>query len=381
MLEPRSATGEPGGQQRRGGGDVRDRPRRRAPRRVVAVPAHVVADAPTSPAAVRPRAPCRRGSPCATRRRAGSRARPTGRRPAGRARGRGRRPECVMLPPDHGRRDPFRLPRGLRPCTTAGCRSAAATRSSWRASSARPAYVMAEDDLRARAREFRTALAAHHDGPGEVIFASKACPGTAVLRVFAEEGLGVRRRLGRRAAPRAARPGSSPRGSTSTATRSREEELRAGGRGRRRQDRRRQRTTTSPSSRACCRAGARQRGAAARSARASTPTRTRRSSPGHAESKFGLDPREARALAHDPPGAPRRPRASTSTSAPSSTTRRPTARPSACWRGLGRPARLLPRRRLRGRLHRRRPAAGDRRVGRRGRRGGPRPARARTSAS
>ena len=53
-----------------------------------------------------------------------------------------------------------------------------------------PAYVMAEDDLRARARAFRGALAAHHDGPGEVVFASKACPVTAVLRVFAEEGLG-----------------------------------------------------------------------------------------------------------------------------------------------------------------------------------------------
>jgi diaminopimelate decarboxylase len=54
-----------------------------------------------------------------------------------------------------------------------------------------PAFVMAEDDLRANARAFTTALATHHDGPGEVIFASKACPATAVLRVFAEEGLGV----------------------------------------------------------------------------------------------------------------------------------------------------------------------------------------------
>ena len=54
-----------------------------------------------------------------------------------------------------------------------------------------PAFVMAEDDLRANARAFRDALAAHHEGPGEVIFASKACPATAVLRVFAEEGLGV----------------------------------------------------------------------------------------------------------------------------------------------------------------------------------------------
>src|SRR3954469_25630340 len=53
-----------------------------------------------------------------------------------------------------------------------------------------PAYVFAEDDLRARAREFRAALAAHHDGPGQVVFASKACPLTAVMRLFAEEGLG-----------------------------------------------------------------------------------------------------------------------------------------------------------------------------------------------
>src|SRR5215212_5353483 len=53
-----------------------------------------------------------------------------------------------------------------------------------------PAYVMAEDDLRAAARAFRDALATHHDGPGDVIFASKACPATAVLRLFAEEGLG-----------------------------------------------------------------------------------------------------------------------------------------------------------------------------------------------
>jgi diaminopimelate decarboxylase len=53
-----------------------------------------------------------------------------------------------------------------------------------------PAYVMAEDDLRARARAFSAALARHHDGPGEVIFASKACPVTAVLRLFAGLGLG-----------------------------------------------------------------------------------------------------------------------------------------------------------------------------------------------
>jgi diaminopimelate decarboxylase len=49
-----------------------------------------------------------------------------------------------------------------------------------------PLYVVAEDDLRARAREFTTAM-----GDGEVVFASKAFPCTAVLRVFHEEGLSV----------------------------------------------------------------------------------------------------------------------------------------------------------------------------------------------
>jgi len=52
-----------------------------------------------------------------------------------------------------------------------------------------PAYVYAEDDLRARAREYVEALRAHHDGPGEVVYASKAFPCTAALALFAEEGL------------------------------------------------------------------------------------------------------------------------------------------------------------------------------------------------
>jgi diaminopimelate decarboxylase len=54
-----------------------------------------------------------------------------------------------------------------------------------------PAYIVAEDDLRARARDFLRAMAAHHGGPGEVAFASKACPCTEVLRIFREEGLAV----------------------------------------------------------------------------------------------------------------------------------------------------------------------------------------------
>jgi diaminopimelate decarboxylase len=48
-----------------------------------------------------------------------------------------------------------------------------------------PAYVLVEDDLRARARAYRTALGDR----GEVLFASKALPVTAVYRVMAEEGL------------------------------------------------------------------------------------------------------------------------------------------------------------------------------------------------
>jgi diaminopimelate decarboxylase len=52
-----------------------------------------------------------------------------------------------------------------------------------------PAYVVAEDDLRARARAFLAAgrQAGHEDF--HVVFASKAFPCTAVLAAFAEEGL------------------------------------------------------------------------------------------------------------------------------------------------------------------------------------------------
>ena len=49
-----------------------------------------------------------------------------------------------------------------------------------------PAYVVAEDDLRARARAFRAAF----PDDAELVFATKAFPATAVLRLFAEEGLG-----------------------------------------------------------------------------------------------------------------------------------------------------------------------------------------------
>src|SRR5215207_7018987 len=52
-----------------------------------------------------------------------------------------------------------------------------------------PAYVVVEDDLRARARAFRAALAERHGEDGEVVFASKAFPCTAAYSLFAEEGL------------------------------------------------------------------------------------------------------------------------------------------------------------------------------------------------
>jgi diaminopimelate decarboxylase len=51
-----------------------------------------------------------------------------------------------------------------------------------------PAYIVAENDLRARARSFMEAVAARH-GDYDVLFASKAFPCTAVYRVLAEEGL------------------------------------------------------------------------------------------------------------------------------------------------------------------------------------------------
>jgi diaminopimelate decarboxylase len=51
-----------------------------------------------------------------------------------------------------------------------------------------PAYVYAEDDIRARARAYREAFAARAD-QSEVIYAGKAFPNTAVFRLMAEEGL------------------------------------------------------------------------------------------------------------------------------------------------------------------------------------------------
>lgn len=53
-----------------------------------------------------------------------------------------------------------------------------------------PAYVYAEDDLRARARAYRKAFE-DRGADFEVLFASKALPCTAAYRLFAEEGLSV----------------------------------------------------------------------------------------------------------------------------------------------------------------------------------------------
>src|SRR5215207_88739 len=53
-----------------------------------------------------------------------------------------------------------------------------------------PAYVYAEDDMRARARAYIEAFAARTDD-FEVIYASKALPVTAAYRVLSEEGLSV----------------------------------------------------------------------------------------------------------------------------------------------------------------------------------------------
>lgn len=53
-----------------------------------------------------------------------------------------------------------------------------------------PVLVVAEDALRARAREYVEALSARWSS-GRVVFASKAFPSTAVQRVMVEEGLGL----------------------------------------------------------------------------------------------------------------------------------------------------------------------------------------------
>jgi diaminopimelate decarboxylase len=53
-----------------------------------------------------------------------------------------------------------------------------------------PAYLYAEDDMRARARAYRAAFE-QRGAEAEVLFASKSLPCTAAYRLFAEEGLSV----------------------------------------------------------------------------------------------------------------------------------------------------------------------------------------------
>jgi diaminopimelate decarboxylase len=53
-----------------------------------------------------------------------------------------------------------------------------------------PAYIYAEDDMRARAHAYRHAFE-RHGRDFEVLFASKSLPCTAAYRLFAEEGLSV----------------------------------------------------------------------------------------------------------------------------------------------------------------------------------------------
>jgi diaminopimelate decarboxylase len=53
-----------------------------------------------------------------------------------------------------------------------------------------PAYVYAEDDMRARARAYRKAFE-RGGGSSEILFASKSLPCTAAYRLFSEEGLSV----------------------------------------------------------------------------------------------------------------------------------------------------------------------------------------------
>ncbi|HEY5198419.1 MAG TPA: diaminopimelate decarboxylase [Solirubrobacteraceae bacterium] len=53
-----------------------------------------------------------------------------------------------------------------------------------------PAYIVAEDDLRTRARAFKTAIRDCGQDDFQVTFAAKAFPCTAVMSLFAQEGLG-----------------------------------------------------------------------------------------------------------------------------------------------------------------------------------------------
>jgi diaminopimelate decarboxylase len=161
-----------------------------------------------------------------------------------------------------------------------------------------PAYVMAEDDLRARARSFRAALESHHDAPGEVVFASKACPVTAVLRLFSDEGLGCDVASGGEL-HLALKAGFAPGRIYLHGNAKSEQELRlavAAGVGC---------VVIDNAEDVAKLAGVLPHGARQRvllRIRPGVDADTHAAIlTGHAESKFGLDPREARAIANDPP--------------------------------------------------------------------------------
>ena len=81
-----------------------------------------------------------------------------------------------------------------------------------------PAYVYAEDDIRARARAFVRGLRGPHRRLRGPLRAARRSPAPPSTGCFAEEGPRLRRRLRRRARTGAARPASTPRASTCTAT-------------------------------------------------------------------------------------------------------------------------------------------------------------------
>ena len=89
-----------------------------------------------------------------------------------------------------------------------------------------PAYVYAEDDLRARARAYLAAFEAQGADDFEVLFASKAAPFTAAYTPDREEGLSVDVASGGELAMALPRGVRSRSGSTSTATTSPSAELR-----------------------------------------------------------------------------------------------------------------------------------------------------------
>ena len=80
-----------------------------------------------------------------------------------------------------------------------------------------PAYIYAEDDIRARARAYLDAFRARTDD-FEVLYASKAAPITAIYRLLRRAGAVGRRRLGGRAPHGARRRASTRRASTCTGT-------------------------------------------------------------------------------------------------------------------------------------------------------------------